>query len=118
LRVVAEWVGPDGHVTGTDIDESMLGAAERFATEAGLHNVGQACRERTGPTAGSAPFSQRVFVSGYARDVETAGSASRAPARRPRSGGIASAASAPTPTSAAPTQIAGVSPSTYAVALS
>lgn len=40
LRVLSEWVGPDGEVTGTDIDEAMLAAAERFATEEGLRNVG------------------------------------------------------------------------------
>jgi SAM-dependent methyltransferase len=40
LRVLSEWVGPHGEVTGTDIDEAMLAAAERFATEEGLRNVG------------------------------------------------------------------------------
>ena len=40
LRVLSEWVGPDGEVTGTDIDEAMLAAADRFATEVGLRNVG------------------------------------------------------------------------------
>ncbi len=39
LRVLSEWVGPDGEVTGTDIDEAMLAAADRFATEEGLRNV-------------------------------------------------------------------------------
>jgi SAM-dependent methyltransferase len=39
LRVLSEWVGPDGEVTGADIDEGMLAAAERFAAEAGLQNV-------------------------------------------------------------------------------
>jgi SAM-dependent methyltransferase len=39
LRVLAEWVGPDGQVTGTDIDEAMLAAAEGFASEEGLRNV-------------------------------------------------------------------------------
>jgi SAM-dependent methyltransferase len=42
LRVLSEWVGPDGEVTGTDIDEAMLAAAGRFATEEGLRNVGLA----------------------------------------------------------------------------
>src|SRR4029450_11636708 len=40
LRVLSEWVGPDGEVTGTDVDEAMLAAADRFATEEGLRNVG------------------------------------------------------------------------------
>jgi SAM-dependent methyltransferase len=39
LRVLAEWVGPDGEVTGTDVDEAMLAAAGRFASEEGLRNV-------------------------------------------------------------------------------
>ena len=40
LRVLSEWVGPDGEVTGTDIDDAMLAAADRFVTEEGLRNVG------------------------------------------------------------------------------
>jgi SAM-dependent methyltransferase len=40
LRILSEWVGPDGEVTGTDVDEAMLAAADRFATESGLRNVG------------------------------------------------------------------------------
>jgi SAM-dependent methyltransferase len=40
LRVLSQWVGPDGEVTGTDIDQAMLAAADRFATEEGLRNVG------------------------------------------------------------------------------
>jgi SAM-dependent methyltransferase len=39
LRVLSEWVGPDGQVTGMDFDEAMLGAAEKFVTEEGLPNV-------------------------------------------------------------------------------
>jgi SAM-dependent methyltransferase len=39
LRVLSAWVGPDGHVTGTDIDEAMLAAAERFVADEGLSNV-------------------------------------------------------------------------------
>ena len=42
LRVLSEWVGPDGEVTGTDIDESMLSAANRFVTDEWLRNVGLA----------------------------------------------------------------------------
>ncbi len=40
LRVLSEWVGPDGEVTGTDIDEAMLAVADRFVTAEGLRNVG------------------------------------------------------------------------------
>jgi SAM-dependent methyltransferase len=40
LRILSEWVGPGGEVTGTDVDEAMLGAADRFVTEEGLRNVG------------------------------------------------------------------------------
>jgi SAM-dependent methyltransferase len=40
LRVLSEWVGPDGEVTGTDIDEAMLAAADRFVSDEGLRNVG------------------------------------------------------------------------------
>jgi SAM-dependent methyltransferase len=39
LRILTGWVGPDGEVTGADIDEAMLADAERFATEEGLQNV-------------------------------------------------------------------------------
>ena len=39
LRVLSEWVGPGGAVTGTDVDEAMLAGAERFVTEEGLRNV-------------------------------------------------------------------------------
>jgi len=39
LRVLSEWVGPDGTVTGADIDETMLAAAGRFASEEGLRNI-------------------------------------------------------------------------------
>ena len=40
LRVSSQRLGPEGEVTGTDIDEAMLAAADRFATEVGLRNVG------------------------------------------------------------------------------
>jgi SAM-dependent methyltransferase len=40
LRLLSEWVGPDGEVTGTDVDDAMLSAADRFVTEEGLRNVG------------------------------------------------------------------------------
>jgi SAM-dependent methyltransferase len=39
IRVLTEWVGPDGAVTGTDVDEAMLAAADTFVTEEGLPNV-------------------------------------------------------------------------------
>jgi len=39
LRLLSEWVGPEGAVTGTDIDDAMLAAAATFVTEAGLGNV-------------------------------------------------------------------------------
>jgi SAM-dependent methyltransferase len=40
LRILSEWVGPDGEVTGTDVDDAMLSAADRFVTEESLRNVG------------------------------------------------------------------------------
>ncbi len=39
LRLLSEWVGPDGEVVGTDIDDAMLEAADRFVAEEGLGNV-------------------------------------------------------------------------------
>lgn len=39
LRLLSEWVGPDGQVVGTDIDDSMLQAARTFVKSEGLHNV-------------------------------------------------------------------------------
>jgi ubiquinone/menaquinone biosynthesis C-methylase UbiE len=39
LRVLGEWVGPDGEVVGTDIDDAMLSAADRFVASEGLRNV-------------------------------------------------------------------------------
>jgi SAM-dependent methyltransferase len=42
LRILSEWVGPDGEVTGTDIDAAMLGSADRFVSDEGLRNVGLA----------------------------------------------------------------------------
>ena len=40
LRVLSAWVGPEGEVTGTDVDVSMLSAANQFVTQEGLRNVG------------------------------------------------------------------------------
>jgi SAM-dependent methyltransferase len=40
LRILSEWVGPDGEVTGTDVDEAMLTLADRLVTEEDLRNVG------------------------------------------------------------------------------
>jgi SAM-dependent methyltransferase len=39
LRILSEWVGPDGEVTGTDFDEAMLHAAEEFVAREELRNV-------------------------------------------------------------------------------
>jgi SAM-dependent methyltransferase len=39
LRVLSEWVGPDGEVTGTDVDEAMLAVAGELVTAEGLPNV-------------------------------------------------------------------------------
>jgi len=39
LRLLSEWVGPGGTVTGTDTDDAMLAAADAFVTEQGLGNV-------------------------------------------------------------------------------
>jgi SAM-dependent methyltransferase len=39
LRLLSEWVGPEGEVVGTDIDEAMLTAAGRFMADEGLGNV-------------------------------------------------------------------------------
>lgn len=39
LRLLSEWVGSDGEVVGTDIDDAMLAAATQFVTEEGLGNV-------------------------------------------------------------------------------
>ncbi|MDP8927390.1 MAG: methyltransferase domain-containing protein [Actinomycetota bacterium] len=39
LRLLSDWVGPQGQVVGTDIDEQMLAAADRFVAQEGLRNV-------------------------------------------------------------------------------
>jgi SAM-dependent methyltransferase len=39
LRLLSEWVGPDGQVVGTDIQADMLAAARQFVTTEGLGNV-------------------------------------------------------------------------------
>jgi SAM-dependent methyltransferase len=39
LRLLSEWVGPDGQVVGTDIQAEMLAAARQFVTAEGLGNV-------------------------------------------------------------------------------
>jgi SAM-dependent methyltransferase len=39
LRLLSEWVGPEGEVVGTDIDEAMLAAAARFVVDECLGNV-------------------------------------------------------------------------------
>ena len=39
LRLLSEWVGPDGNVVGTDVDDAMLQAADQFVATEGLGNV-------------------------------------------------------------------------------
>ena len=39
LRLLSEWVGPDGEVVGLDIDDAMLAAAGQFVDAEGLGNV-------------------------------------------------------------------------------
>jgi SAM-dependent methyltransferase len=39
LRILSEWVGPSGHIVGTDIDPSMLKAARSFLEEEEIDNV-------------------------------------------------------------------------------
>ena len=39
LRILSEWVGPSGHVVGTDIDERLLDAARAFLKAEGIANV-------------------------------------------------------------------------------
>ena len=39
LRVLSEWVGTNGRVTGTDVDAALLAAAERLVIEEDLRNV-------------------------------------------------------------------------------
>lgn len=38
-RLLSEWVGPEGEVVGTDIDDAMLAAASRFVAKECLDNV-------------------------------------------------------------------------------
>jgi SAM-dependent methyltransferase len=40
LRILSAWVGASGEVVGTDIDESLLGAARSFLEAEGISNVG------------------------------------------------------------------------------
>jgi SAM-dependent methyltransferase len=39
LRVLSEWVGASGEVTGADIDVAMLASAQQFVADEGLANV-------------------------------------------------------------------------------
>jgi SAM-dependent methyltransferase len=39
LRLLSEWVGPEGEVTGTDMDDAMLSAADGFVRQEGLPNI-------------------------------------------------------------------------------
>src|SRR6266511_2721255 len=38
LRILSEWVGPDGEVTGTDVDKAMLSADDLFASDLEEHS--------------------------------------------------------------------------------
>lgn len=39
LRLLSEWVGPDGEVVGTDIDDAMLSVARQLVADEDLGNV-------------------------------------------------------------------------------
>lgn len=39
LGVLSEWVGPDGEVVGTDIDDALLAAADQYVADEALGNV-------------------------------------------------------------------------------
>jgi ubiquinone/menaquinone biosynthesis C-methylase UbiE len=39
LRILSEWVGRSGQVVGSDIDESLIGAARSFLDTEGISNV-------------------------------------------------------------------------------
>jgi len=39
LRILSHWVGPDGEVVGTDIDDAMLAEGKQFVANEGLANV-------------------------------------------------------------------------------
>ena len=39
LRILSGWVGPDGQVTGTDVDAAMLASAEHLVADEGLSRV-------------------------------------------------------------------------------
>jgi SAM-dependent methyltransferase len=39
LRILSEWVGPQGAVTGTDVDDKLLDAARTLVEEENLRNV-------------------------------------------------------------------------------
>jgi len=39
IRLLSEWVGPDGEVVATDIDEAMLAAAGQFVRTEGFGNA-------------------------------------------------------------------------------
>jgi SAM-dependent methyltransferase len=39
LRLLSEWVGPDGEVVGTDVDDAMLAEAKQFVVGERLANV-------------------------------------------------------------------------------
>jgi SAM-dependent methyltransferase len=39
LRILSEWVGPNGHVVGTDVDDGLLESARTFVETESLANV-------------------------------------------------------------------------------
>jgi SAM-dependent methyltransferase len=39
LRLLGAWVGPEGEVVGTDVDDAMLAEANQFVADEGLANV-------------------------------------------------------------------------------
>jgi hypothetical protein len=39
MRLLSRWVGPDGEVVGTDVDDAMLAQAKQLLADEGLGNV-------------------------------------------------------------------------------
>lgn len=56
LRLLSDWVGPDGQVVGTDIDPAMPAAAEQFAT-AGVSPTSRSSKTTCSPPSSSPPRS-------------------------------------------------------------
>src|SRR5215213_271160 len=70
LRLLSEWVGPDGEVTGTDVDDAMLSVADRFVTEEGLRNVGLVALQSSRPGTGEADRADRGDVPAERQRLE------------------------------------------------